>query len=76
MLTPEGKAREKFGYYAKKKGRKGKVISPQAKEAGNTDNWQQGSDIIVNSPEISELTHIIASTSRTQRRESLSTAIL
>ena len=74
--THETKARDELVNYVKKKARTGKVISQQAQHADYTDNWQQGSGIIVTPPEISELTRIIANASRTQLRESTSTVIM
>jgi nitrous oxidase accessory protein NosD len=57
--TPELKARYKLGDYVKKNETKGKIISQQAWDANYTDTWQQGSGIIVTSPEVSDLTRII-----------------
>lgn len=57
--TPEIKGRYKLGDYVKKNETKGKIISQQAWDANYTDNWQQGSGIIVTGPEVSDLTRII-----------------
>lgn len=57
--TPEIKAQHRLGDYVKKNPEKGRIISQQAWEAGYTDNWQQGSGIIVTAPHVSDLTRII-----------------
>jgi nitrous oxidase accessory protein NosD len=57
--TPEIKARHKLGDYVKKNPQKGTFMSQQAWDAGYTDNWQQGSGLIVTAPEVSDLTRIL-----------------
>ncbi len=57
--TPELKAKHKLGDWVKKNPEKGALVSQQAWDAGYTDNWQQGSGIIVTAPEASDLTRIL-----------------
>jgi hypothetical protein len=57
--TPDVKAKHKLGDWVKKNPTKGKIVSQAAWNAGYTDNWQQGSAIIVTSPEKSDLTRIL-----------------
>lgn len=57
--TPEIKAKHKLGDYVKKNAVKGTFLSQQAWDAGYTDNWQQGSGLIVTAPERSDLTRIL-----------------
>ncbi|MDG1898202.1 MAG: right-handed parallel beta-helix repeat-containing protein [Fuerstiella sp.] len=57
--TPEIKAKHKLGDFVKRNPKKGAIISQQAWEAGYTDNWQQGSAIIVTGPEVSNLVRIL-----------------
>ena len=57
--TPELKAMYKLGDYVKKNPTKGKIISQQAWDSNYADNWQQGSGIIVTSPDVSDQTRII-----------------
>jgi nitrous oxidase accessory protein NosD len=57
--TPEVKAKHKLGDYVKKNPVKGTLLSQQAWDAGYTDNWQQGSGLIVTAPAVSNLTRII-----------------
>jgi len=57
--TQETKAKYKLGDYVKKNETKRKIISQQAWDANYTDSWQQGSAIIVTSPEVSDQTRII-----------------
>lgn len=56
---PEIKAKHKLGDYVKKNPVKGTIMSQQAWDANYTDNWQQGSGIVVTAPEVSDLTRII-----------------
>jgi len=56
--TPEIKAKNKLGDYVKKNAAKGTIVNQQAWDANYTDNWQQGSGIIVTAPEVSDLTRI------------------
>lgn len=57
--TPETKAKYKLGDWVKKNAQKGTFLSQEAWEAAYSDNWQQGSGIIVTAPEVSDLTRII-----------------
>ena len=57
--TPEIKGAHKLGDFVKRNPQKGAVVSQQAWDAGYTDNWQQGSGIIVTAPEVSDLTRIL-----------------
>ena len=57
--TPEIKGAHKLGNFVKRNPQKGAVVSQQAWDAGYTDNWQQGSGIIVTAPEVSDLTRIL-----------------
>ena len=57
--TPEIKARHKLGDYVKKNPQKGTFMSQQAWDAGYTDNWQQGSGLVVTAPEVSDVTRIL-----------------
>ena len=57
--TPEIKAKNKLGDYVKKNPEKGAIMSQQAWDANYTDNWQQGSGLIVTAPEVSDLTRIL-----------------
>jgi hypothetical protein len=57
--TAEIKAQHKLGDWVKKNPVKGRLVRQQVWDAGFTDNWQQGSAIIVTSPEESDLTRIL-----------------
>lgn len=57
--TPETKAKHRLGDWIRKNPQKGAIVSQRAWDAGYTDNWQQGSGIIVTSPEVSDLTRIL-----------------
>lgn len=57
--TPEVKAKHKLGDFVKKNPEKGPMISQQAWDAGYTDNWRQGSGIIVTAPEVSDFTRLL-----------------
>ncbi len=57
--TPEIKAKHKLGDYVKKNAVKGALMSQQAWDSGYTDNWQQGSGLIITAPEVSDLTRIL-----------------
>jgi len=57
--TPGIKAKYKLGDFVKRNPQKGAIISQQLWDAGYTDNWQQGSGIIVTSPAVSDLTRIL-----------------
>lgn len=57
--TPGTKAEYKLGDFVKRNPQKGAIVSQQLWDAGYTDNWQQGSGIIVTSPEVSDLTRIL-----------------
>lgn len=57
--TPTIKAQYKLGDWVKKNPTKGRLMNQQAWDAAYTDNWQQGSAIIVTAPEVSDLTRIL-----------------
>jgi nitrous oxidase accessory protein NosD len=57
--TPEVKAKHKLGNFVKKNPTKGTIINQQTWDAGYTDNWQQGSGLIVTAPQVSDLTRIL-----------------
>jgi len=57
--TPEIKAKHKLGDFVKKNATKGEIMSQQAWDADYTDAWQQGSGIVVNAPEVNDLTRVI-----------------
>jgi len=58
LPTPEIKAAHKLGDWIKKNSVKGLIVSQQAWDAGYTDNWQQGSGIVVTAPKVSHSTRI------------------
>lgn len=57
--TPEIKAKHKLGEWVKKNPVKGQLTRQTAWDSGYTDNWQQGSGILVTAPEVSDLTRIL-----------------
>lgn len=57
--TPEVKARYKLGDYVKKNPEKGALMNQQAWDSNYTDAWQQGSAIVINAPEVNDLTRVI-----------------
>jgi hypothetical protein len=57
--TPEIKAKHKLGDWVKKNPVRGTFINQQTWDAGYTDNWQQGSGLIVTAPAVSDLTRIL-----------------
>ncbi len=57
--TPEVKAKYKLGDYVKKNAVKGAIMNQQAWDSNYTDAWQQGSGIVVNAPEVNDLTRVI-----------------
>ena len=57
--TPEVKAKYKLGDYVKKNAVKGTIMNQQAWDSNYTDAWQQGSGIVVNAPEVNDLTRVI-----------------
>ena len=57
--TEEIKAKHKLGDYVKKNPVKGTFLSQKAWDAGYTDNWQQGSGLIVTAPSVSDMTRIL-----------------
>ncbi len=59
LPTREIKDKHKLGDWVKKNEKKGKLVSQQVWDSNYTDNWQQGSAIIVTSPEASSLTRIL-----------------
>jgi len=58
---PSKECREqyKLGTFVKKNPEKGPHLSQQAWDAGYTDNWRQGSGIVVTAPEVSDFTRLI-----------------
>lgn len=57
--TPEVKAQYKLGDYVKKNAVKGTIMNQQAWDSNYTDAWQQGSGIVINAPEVNDLTRVI-----------------
>ncbi len=57
--TPEVRDQYKLGKFVKKNPVKGPMLSQQAWDAEYTDNWRQGSGLIVTAPEVSDFTRII-----------------
>lgn len=57
--TKELKEKHQLGVWTKKNATKGTFLSQATWDAGYTDNWQQGSGIIVTAPEASDLTRIL-----------------
>ena len=57
--TPELKAQHKLGDWSKRNPVRGHFINAETWERGYTDNWQQGSGLIVTSPTASDLTRIL-----------------
>ena len=53
------KKAHQLGVWTKKNPIKGKLLSQETWDAGYTDNWQQGSGIVVTAPEASDLTRIL-----------------
>lgn len=59
LPTPELKAGYGLGEFIRKNRKKGEVVGQTIWDANYTDNWQQGSGIIVTAPEVSDLTRIL-----------------
>ncbi len=57
--TPEIKTKHKLGDFVKKNAVKGGLMSQQAWDSNYTDAWQQGSGIVINAPEVNDLTRVI-----------------
>jgi hypothetical protein len=57
--TRELMERHRLGTWTKKNPTRGRFIPESTWEAARTDNWQQGSAIVVTSPEVSDLTRIL-----------------
>jgi hypothetical protein len=57
--TPDIKSQYKLGDFIRKNEEKGSIVNQAIWDAGYTDNWQQGSGIIVTAPETSDLTRIV-----------------
>ena len=53
------KKEHQLGVWTKKNPTKGKLLSQETWDTGYTDNWQQGSGIVVTAPEASDLTRIL-----------------
>ncbi len=59
LPTLEIKEKHKLGDWVKKNPVKGELMSQGAWDRAYSDNWQQGSGIVVTSPEVSDLTRIV-----------------
>lgn len=59
LPTPELKAAHHLGDWVKKNPQKGTLLSQEAWDRGYSENWQQGSAILVTSPEVSDHTRIV-----------------
>ena len=59
LPTPELKAMHRLGDWVKKNPQKGTLMSQEAWDRSYSDNWQQGSGILVTSPEVSDNTRIL-----------------
>ena len=57
--TPEIKAKHQLGKFTKKNSTKGSLISQEVWDAEYTNNWHQGSGLIVTGPTQSDLTRIL-----------------
>lgn len=57
--SPEIKAKYRLGEFLKKNPEKGTITNQQTWDAEYTDNWQQGSGLIVTAPSVSEFTRIL-----------------
>jgi hypothetical protein len=59
LPTPAVKEEYQLGHFTKKNEQKGALVSQQVWEAGNVDNWHQGSAIVVTGPRSSRRTQIL-----------------
>lgn len=59
LPTPEIQKQFDLGKFVKKNAKKGAIMSQKAWDAEYTDNWRQGSAIIVTAPEVSDCTQIL-----------------
>lgn len=57
--TPEIKKAHGLGDFTQKNATRGGIVNPATWEAGYTDNWQQGSAIIVTAPKTADLTRVL-----------------
>lgn len=57
--SKESRDRFKLGAFVKKNPQKGPHLSQQAWDAGYTDNWRQGSAILVTAPDTSDFTRLL-----------------
>ena len=57
--TRENMEKYQLGVWTKKNPVKGSFVSQAVWDAGYIDNWQQGSGIVVTSPEVSDLTRLL-----------------
>ncbi|EDY16424.1 hypothetical protein CfE428DRAFT_6043 [Chthoniobacter flavus Ellin428] len=57
--TPGNKEKYGLGQFTKKNPEKGRLMSQQVWDAGYTNNWQQGSGIVINSPRITTRTQLL-----------------
>lgn len=62
LPTPEIQKQFDLGKFVKKNAKKGAIMSQKAWDAEYTDNWRQGSAIIVTAPEVSDCTQILGNT--------------
>lgn len=59
LPTPENQQKFALGKFVKKNLEKGLLINQRVWDAGVTDNWHQGSALIVTAPEASDFTQIL-----------------
>jgi hypothetical protein len=59
LPTRDIKAQHQLGDWSQKNAVKGRLVSQKTWDAEYTDNWQQGSAIIVTGPEVSDFTRIL-----------------
>lgn len=57
--TPETKEKYNLGQFTKKNPEKGKLMKQKMWDAEYTNNWQQGSGIVINSPRVTNRTQLI-----------------
>lgn len=57
--TPEIKQEHRLGDWVKRNPVKGKLMTQQAWDLGYSNNWQQGSAIVITAPEASDLTRLL-----------------
>lgn len=57
--TPQIKEQHKLGTWVKRNPVKGRLVSQQTWDGGYSDNWQQGAGMVVNAPEVNDLTRVL-----------------